>query len=142
MGVILEAIEEKFCQQVRDNSIDPEFLLVYSDWLQERGDPRGEIIALQYALQSTNNKEREVLQKRLKFLMHKQKIALDLTEKNLLEITLTWTAGAVTKLGVSRRGGVKSDILEALARSIFKTGQCRFLIAPDIYELQLKEIPQ
>ncbi|VAW82392.1 hypothetical protein MNBD_GAMMA12-2557 [hydrothermal vent metagenome] len=34
----MEAIEKKFLQHLKSESIDQEFVLVYSDWLQERGD--------------------------------------------------------------------------------------------------------
>ncbi|VAW83063.1 hypothetical protein MNBD_GAMMA12-2870 [hydrothermal vent metagenome] len=63
--------------------------MVYSDWLQERGDPHGEIIALQYALQleykanRNSNKKRLDLQKRLDYLMQAQESALQLSAENL-----------------------------------------------------------
>jgi uncharacterized protein (TIGR02996 family) len=36
---------------------DPSAYLVYADWLQSRGDPRGELIALQHAMRANNDVE-------------------------------------------------------------------------------------
>ena len=46
------SIEKEFYEQVCQGVVDPGFLLVYSDCLQELGGPRGEIIALEIALES------------------------------------------------------------------------------------------
>ncbi len=60
---IVEAREEDVCEDAQDlganpvlegaileNVDDPAGYLVYGDWLQARGDPRGELIAVQGAL--------------------------------------------------------------------------------------------
>ncbi|VAW79904.1 hypothetical protein MNBD_GAMMA12-2680, partial [hydrothermal vent metagenome] len=133
----MEAIEREFIQQLKSKSIDQEFLLVYSDWLQERGDPRGEIIALEYALErgDKENRDRLDLQNRLDNLMQIQESALKLSAGNLNDITLTWIAGAVTKIEVNR------DCLEALGCSITETVQFKFLTTINLSGLYLEEVP-
>ncbi len=45
--------EAAFLQTILENPYDDTPRLVYADWLEERGDPRGEFIHLQYALERT-----------------------------------------------------------------------------------------
>src|SRR5437762_1999256 len=41
---------DAFVQAILDDPDDDSLRLIYADWLEERGDPRGEFIRLQYAL--------------------------------------------------------------------------------------------
>src|SRR5262249_54858852 len=50
-GVMSEAA---FLQAVRDEPEDDATRLVFADWLEERGDPRGELIRLQVGLDRTD----------------------------------------------------------------------------------------
>ena len=56
---------------------DPESLenwLVYADWLQERGDPRGELIVLDIRLEdeTTASEDRDGLREKIQTLIEKQ----------------------------------------------------------------------
>jgi uncharacterized protein (TIGR02996 family) len=42
--------EEAFLQAIRTTPDDPTVRLVYADWLEERGDPRGEYLRLEHQL--------------------------------------------------------------------------------------------
>lgn len=42
---------DKLLQAILDNPEDDALRLVYADWLEERGDPRGEFIRVQVLLQ-------------------------------------------------------------------------------------------
>src|SRR5262245_50567842 len=41
---------DAFVQAILDDPDDDSLRLIYADWLEERGDPRGEFIRVQYAL--------------------------------------------------------------------------------------------
>src|SRR5262249_27967980 len=41
---------DAFVQAILDDPDDDSLRLIYADWLEERGDPRGQFIRLQYAL--------------------------------------------------------------------------------------------
>ena len=42
--------DESFCQAIRKSPEDDALRLVYADWLDERGDPRGQFIRVQCEL--------------------------------------------------------------------------------------------
>lgn len=46
---------EKMLDAIRAAPDDPEPYLVYADWLQAQGDPRGELISLQYRMSTTDD---------------------------------------------------------------------------------------
>ncbi len=48
---------------------DPSNYLVYADWLSERGDPRGELIAVQHALEDAPSERRPDLEERQTVLL-------------------------------------------------------------------------
>lgn len=47
------AVDEILVEQILENPADPSPYLVYGDWLQDRGDPRGRLIAAQAARLAT-----------------------------------------------------------------------------------------
>src|SRR5947209_10147964 len=62
--------EQAFVQAIIANPTDGGLRLVYADWLEERGDPRGEFLRIQTALLSLPRKDRQQarFRKRLKGL--------------------------------------------------------------------------
>ena len=50
----------RFVEQLRTTTDDGDFL-VFGDWLQSLGDPRGELIAVQHALETATNEDRAKL---------------------------------------------------------------------------------
>ncbi len=52
--------ERKFLKEVEDDLNDDSARLVYADWLEERGDPRGEYLRLEYELGSGNGTNHEL----------------------------------------------------------------------------------
>jgi len=74
-GASLKSIERKFSELLYNNVYDSEALLVYSDWLQEQGDVRGEIISIEVELKSSQNSKSRQLEKHLKKLYKKSKKA-------------------------------------------------------------------
>ncbi len=44
------SIEQSFFQSIRDQPGDDAIRLIFADWLEEQGDPRGEFIRLQVEL--------------------------------------------------------------------------------------------
>jgi uncharacterized protein (TIGR02996 family) len=58
--------DQAFLQAMQDNPDDASVRLVFADWLEERGDPRGELIRLLHTLtQSVEVPERSKLEDRL-----------------------------------------------------------------------------
>jgi uncharacterized protein (TIGR02996 family) len=47
-----------FLQEILDDPDDDGLRLIYADWLEERGDPRGEFIRVQFELERVNSEER------------------------------------------------------------------------------------
>src|SRR5262245_58437145 len=45
---------EEFLQAIQENPRDDQVRLVFADWLEERGDPRGEFIRAQFAVLDDN----------------------------------------------------------------------------------------
>lgn len=44
------AVNEELEEQIRADPLDPQPYLVYADWLQTQGDPRGELISIHHAI--------------------------------------------------------------------------------------------
>ena len=76
---------------------DDDLLLVFGDWLQSVGDPRGELVAVQHAIETATGDERIRLgdiEKRLLAVHRKQLVP------ERLEGTCTWRRGFVHRLAV------------------------------------------
>jgi uncharacterized protein (TIGR02996 family) len=64
---VLEQLSERDLgleASLREHPEDLETHLIYSDWLQARGDPRGQLIALQHAVTQASRRERRQLRTR------------------------------------------------------------------------------
>ena len=53
-------IEDAFIRAIQENPNDGIALLVYADWLDERGDPRGEFLRLLHLAHSTPKRMKEL----------------------------------------------------------------------------------
>ncbi|MBA2538096.1 MAG: TIGR02996 domain-containing protein [Deltaproteobacteria bacterium] len=62
---------DKLLAQILANPADDQARQVYADWLTEQGDPRGELITLQYALASASGSQKRELEKRTNELLKK-----------------------------------------------------------------------
>jgi uncharacterized protein (TIGR02996 family) len=56
--------EERFLSAIRENPDDDSLRLVYADWLEERGDPRGEFIRIHFELEKLKPDEGRALRAR------------------------------------------------------------------------------
>lgn len=83
-----------FVDQLRD-AADDEGLLVFGDWLQSIGDPRGELVAVQHGLETATGDARLELVEREKKLLavHRKHLTPD-----RIEGTLTWRRGFVHRV--------------------------------------------
>jgi uncharacterized protein (TIGR02996 family) len=62
--------EQSFLQAIRERPDDTALRLVFADWLEEQGDPRGELIRTLHALtRSVTVPDRERLEVRLRSLL-------------------------------------------------------------------------
>jgi uncharacterized protein (TIGR02996 family) len=110
--------EEHFMKAILESPEDDHLRLVYADWLEERGDPRGEFIRVQYALEEVNGDEAQKHQ----LLFRQQQLLAehgDRWAKPIAELTSDWTF---------RRGFVEEVSLDA--KSIVKGGDAVFQAAP------------
>lgn len=83
--------------------------LVYGDWLQARGDPRGELISIEQALRVTRGDARESLKQRKQQLIEAHRVRwLGANSKGL---TLRWQWGYVTEVLLR---GEQSEVLPSL----------------------------
>src|SRR5271156_3705070 len=62
--------EQAFLQAMQENPEDTALRLVFADWLEERGDPRGELLRLLHTLtQAVEAPDRSKLEDRLRSLL-------------------------------------------------------------------------
>jgi len=107
---------------------DPEGYLVYGDWLQSHGDPRGQLVAVQAALLGKPDDKK--LQQQAKDLLVEHQAAF-LGELPELEgfdedVALEWRLGFLHKVSI---GGDEYSELDAegACRTLFKLASARFL---------------
>ncbi len=61
--------EEQFLEAIREDPAEPTAWLALADWLEERGDPRGELLRLTRILQQPGGAERPAQEERLRYLL-------------------------------------------------------------------------
>ncbi|MEO8554307.1 MAG: hypothetical protein ABI678_30235, partial [Kofleriaceae bacterium] len=83
---------EAFIARLRDSQ-EPADFLVFGDWLQSAGDPRGELIAIQHALETAVNEDRARL-----IDAEKKLLALPDLAPGIELRTLKWKRGFVRKV--------------------------------------------
>lgn len=96
----MEKIEQEFYLYLKNGSKEPKFLRVFSDWLQERGDIRGEIIALKAVLDSKKIKNPVSIRQQLRKLRKLNRERLELSEFLLRNTVITWKHGFITEIRV------------------------------------------
>ncbi len=103
----MKSLEEKFYQVIRHDEDDIETLLAYSNHLKEQGDPRGEMIAIELALQSGHGRESEILSARLEQLEGEvRKDILDLPAEAEETVEVDWKYGFITRIIVDDAEGL------------------------------------
>jgi uncharacterized protein (TIGR02996 family) len=77
-------------QAILDNPHDPQTYLVYADWLLSQGDPRGELIALQVALERGSSAEPQALAQREQQLLERHQHFLPGVDERHATVTWRW----------------------------------------------------
>src|SRR5262249_34068259 len=123
-----------FLKAILDNPDDDQLRLIYADWLEERGDPRGEFIRVQYERPKADPNTREYLD-------------LVMRERQLLALHEAKWIGSLDDLGTRwefRHGFVEKG--EMTARQFVEQAERLFQLAPlrvmrftDITELPTNE---
>jgi uncharacterized protein (TIGR02996 family) len=160
----LEARDPELEALLRESPDDVERYLVYSDWLQERADPLGELIALGVAAEGGDPSASARFERHLR--AHEERFLGPLAGRLPPELTLRWRYGLVHgieaswaveakrwrqllelrvcehlhRLRVSLRGSsgpALSDLLSALGARAARS--VRVLALEDFYELSLPE---
>ncbi|MFP2927328.1 WGR domain-containing protein [Pyxidicoccus sp. 3LG] len=104
--------------------------LVYGDWLQRQGDPRGELIALQHAAMQASGDEASKLKKQVKDLLKKRKGSLlgELAEaQEEEELTVEWHLGFIRSARVARKDYDSSTDVPELVKQLLTHPSARFL---------------
>jgi uncharacterized protein (TIGR02996 family) len=118
----VSAREPQLEQQLRADPDDDETRLIYGDWLQARGDPRGQLIALAHALARAPSETTAELETRVDELMitHASHLFGPLRQV-ARELDLRWRGGMIDAafvgpLAWSRLAGGPAEVLAALLR--------------------------
>src|ERR1700731_920780 len=83
--------EATFLQALNEKPDNAALRLVFADWLEERGDPRGELLRLTHILtQSVNVPQRAELEARMQTLVHEGVAAIGPFRTNTLGMRFAW----------------------------------------------------
>ncbi len=124
-AAVLETLSERDPRleaTLREDPDDVESHLIYGDWLQARGDPRGQLIALQHALAQASASERPALATRERELRARHLGHLFGPLRSLADtLVLRWSLGFVDAAFVGASGMKRAlagpfEVLTALLR--------------------------
>ncbi|WP_164016879.1 WGR domain-containing protein [Pyxidicoccus trucidator] len=104
--------------------------LVYGDWLQRQGDPRGELIALQHAAMQASGEEATKLKKQVSSLLESRKAALlgDLADAlDEEELTVEWHLGFIRTARVGQKDYDSDRDIGELLKELLAHPSARFL---------------
>ena len=88
-----------------------EAALVFADWLQSVGDPRGDLIALHHALDSASPERRGELEGRAKKILARNAKAL---VPEFADVELSWRSGFVCAVSIRSQNALVRERLERL----------------------------
>jgi uncharacterized protein (TIGR02996 family) len=105
-----------FVERLRE-APDDDLALVFGDWLQDAGDPRGELVAVQHALETADGEDRSRLLDTEKKLLatHRKQLLPD-----RLEGTLVWRRGFVHRLVLAEKGLEPTSLARVFAHPSFR----------------------
>jgi uncharacterized protein (TIGR02996 family) len=113
---------------IQRNPDDRDAYLVYGDWLQSKGDPRGQLIAVQAALLDKPGDKHLTRQERDILVEHEDALLGDLMQIEGAdeEIALGWHLGFLRSATI---GGDEFSEIDAIAaiRALFESPSARFL---------------
>ncbi|MFP2906114.1 WGR domain-containing protein [Pyxidicoccus sp. 3LFB2] len=104
--------------------------LVYGDWLQRQGDPRGELIALQHAAMQASGEEATKLKKQVSALLKKRKGALlgDLADATAEEeLKVEWHLGFIRTARVGQKDYDSDRDIGELVKELLAHPSAKFL---------------
>ncbi|MDC0709628.1 WGR domain-containing protein [Stigmatella sp. ncwal1] len=104
--------------------------LVYSDWLQHQGDPRGELIALHHAVSQASGKEASNLKRKATAHIQKHQALLlgELAEAvEEEELTVEWFLGFIRSARVARKDYDSTRDIGETARELLAHPSARFI---------------
>lgn len=122
--------EEALLEEIGRDPDDERAYLVYADWLQARGDPRGELISIQQALRAGGQDSERVHQQRVlqdNFLRGHEEYFLEglLERTENCVVPAGWRFGFIERvLMMTRPDG---PTVEAMAETLFALKSARFV---------------
>ncbi len=139
----MKDIEKEFYIYLKNGSKEPKFLQVFSDWLQECGDIRGDIIALKAILDSKKIKEPLTIRQQLRKLRKLNRERLELSEFLSRSTEITWKHGFITEVKVHHYEMFGPSAQEKLLELglVITSEPFKFLMKLDFSCLLLKELP-
>ncbi|MCP3142631.1 WGR domain-containing protein [Pyxidicoccus xibeiensis] len=115
---------------ILQNPDNADAYLVYGDWLQRQGDPRGELIALQHAAMQASGDEATKLKKQVKDLLKKRQGTLlgDMAEKlEEEELKVEWHLGFIRSARVGQKDYDSDTDVAELVKELLAHPSARFL---------------
>lgn len=106
--------------------------LVYADWLQRQGDPRGELIALQHAAMQASGEEASKLKKQVsKYIKsHQDALLGDLADAlDEEELTVEWHLGFIRVARVGQKDYDSERDIAELVKELIAHPSAKFLSA-------------
>src|SRR6476619_4274739 len=97
------AMERAIERAILAGEDDEQAMLVYGDWLQSKGDPRGALMSVQHALETAEGERRGILLSREKELLesHRHALLRQFADYNRYPeqplLTLRWRRGFVDR---------------------------------------------
>jgi len=111
-----------------------EAYLVYGDWLQRQGDPRGRLIALQHAAMEARGEEAEQLQEEVSAFIEEHQDALlgslvEAMDAAGLEddLQVEWRLGFIRSARVGRKDSYSERDIAALVKELLAHPSARFI---------------
>jgi uncharacterized protein (TIGR02996 family) len=99
-----------FLQSIQDKPDDGQLRLVFADWLEERGDPSGELLRLTHILtQTISIPNRSELEARLRTLLQGGAQPIGPFWTNSLGITFAWIPAGTFLMGSPPEEAVRED---------------------------------
>lgn len=115
---------------ILQNPDNADAYLVYGDWLQRQGDPRGELIALQHAAMGASGDEAAKLKKQVAALLKKSQGTLlgDLADAvDEEELTVEWHLGFIRTARVGQKDYDSERDVGELVKELLAHPSARFL---------------
>lgn len=122
-------------EAIHANPRSPDAYLVYGDWLQSQGDPRGELIAIQAALANAPSDD-ELTRKSKELIARYDKrfLGATLAPLSVEDMSAYWRFGFIQELYIG--GTYSGTTCRGAWKELLDTGSAKFLESLELNELE------